>query len=120
MDREEHRSSPIDAITFLSRLIDQRTAHEQRGTTAPENETLRILRDKFLGTSEQLQEDEPSIRTLTKHVQPTGPLDVVKTDPSDNRILECAVAAGSKTVVTGDVGGKKRRPRSGAAGPQRV
>jgi hypothetical protein len=29
--------SPVDAITFLSRLIDQRTAHEQRGTTAPES-----------------------------------------------------------------------------------
>src|SRR5436309_15899043 len=30
-------TAPIDAITFLSRLIDQRTAHEQRGTTAPES-----------------------------------------------------------------------------------
>ena len=30
-------TSPTDAITFLSRLVDQRTAHEQGGTTAPES-----------------------------------------------------------------------------------
>ena len=30
-------TSPTDEITFLSRLVDQRTAHEQRGTTAPES-----------------------------------------------------------------------------------
>lgn len=32
-------------------------------------------------------------------------LDVVKNDPDDNKILECAIAAGSDVVVTGD---KKR------------
>jgi hypothetical protein len=30
-------TSPTDAITFLSRLVDQRTAHKQGGTTAPES-----------------------------------------------------------------------------------
>ena len=30
-------TSPTDAITFLSRLVDPRTAHEQGGTTAPES-----------------------------------------------------------------------------------
>jgi predicted nucleic acid-binding protein len=29
-------------------------------------------------------------------------LDVVKQDPDDNRILECAVSAGSQFIVTGD------------------
>ena len=29
-------------------------------------------------------------------------LDVVKEDPSDNRVLECAVSAGSDYIVTGD------------------
>ena len=29
-------------------------------------------------------------------------LDVVAEDPADNRILECAVAAGSQYIVTGD------------------
>jgi hypothetical protein len=30
-------TSPTEAITFLSRLVEQRTAHEQGGTTAPES-----------------------------------------------------------------------------------
>jgi predicted nucleic acid-binding protein len=29
-------------------------------------------------------------------------LDVIKADPSDNRILECAVAAKSEFIVSGD------------------
>ena len=29
-------------------------------------------------------------------------LDVIREDPADNRILECAVAAGSDYIVTGD------------------
>jgi len=37
-------------------------------------------------------------RTATPAVQ----LDVIKEDPADNRILECAVAAGSDYIVSGD------------------
>ena len=29
-------------------------------------------------------------------------IDTVPTDPDDNRVLECAVSAGSQTIVTGD------------------
>jgi uncharacterized protein len=35
-------------------------------------------------------------------VEPTEALDVVKSDPTDNRILECALAAGSDVIVSGD------------------
>jgi predicted nucleic acid-binding protein len=35
-------------------------------------------------------------------VAPAEALDVVKDDPDDNKILECAVAAGADAVVTGD------------------
>jgi uncharacterized protein len=35
-------------------------------------------------------------------VKPAVQLDVIKEDPPDNRILECAVAAGSDYMVTGD------------------
>jgi putative PIN family toxin of toxin-antitoxin system len=38
----------------------------------------------------------------TELVQPTEMLDVVPHDPDDNRVLECAVAAGSAFVVSGD------------------
>jgi predicted nucleic acid-binding protein len=41
-------------------------------------------------------------RIFTRRVSSTETLDVVKADPDDNRILECAVAAGSDVIVTGD------------------
>ena len=39
---------------------------------------------------------------FAKHVTPAEALDAVPRDETDNRILECAVAAGSGAVVTGD------------------
>lgn len=42
------------------------------------------------------------IKPMARTVNPTQTLDVVKEDPSDNRILECAVASGSDYLVTGD------------------
>jgi putative PIN family toxin of toxin-antitoxin system len=35
-------------------------------------------------------------------VNPQLTLDVVKDDPDDNRVLECAVAGGADTIVSGD------------------
>jgi putative PIN family toxin of toxin-antitoxin system len=66
------------------------------------DETLRILRDKFQRSPEYLRDAEAQLRAVTKHVSPTERLDVVKADPTDNKILECAVAAGSEVVVSGD------------------
>ena len=66
------------------------------------DETLRILRDKFQRSPEHLRDAEAQLRAVTKHVSPTERLDVVKADPTDNKILECAVAAGSEVVVSGD------------------
>jgi len=37
-------------------------------------------------------------RTVTPAVQ----LDIIKEDPPDNRILECAVSAGADYIVSGD------------------
>ena len=42
------------------------------------------------------------IATFTKRAAPIETLDVVKGDASDNRIVECAVAAGSDVIVSGD------------------
>jgi uncharacterized protein len=65
-------------------------------------EVLRVMRDKFHATSEDLQEAEEIISGCTERVVPALKLDVIKEDPDDNRILECAVAAGSDYLVTGD------------------
>ena len=39
---------------------------------------------------------------FTSLVHPTQTIDAVPEDPDDNRVLECAVAAGSLYIVTGD------------------
>lgn len=66
------------------------------------NETLRVLRDKFHRTTEWLQEAEDHLHEITRYVSPAERLDVVTADPDDNRVLECAVAAGSEVIVSGD------------------
>jgi uncharacterized protein len=66
------------------------------------SETLRVLRDNFHWSPEALREAEEDIRGYTHHVTPTETLDIIKADPPDNRILECAAAAKSDYIVTGD------------------
>ena len=66
------------------------------------SETLRILRDKFRWASEALRDAEQDIRSYTQLSTPAPALNVIQADPSDNRILECAAAAKSDYIVTGD------------------
>lgn len=65
-------------------------------------ETLRVLRDKFQRTIESLQDAENHLREITKHILPAERVDAVTADPDDNRVLECAVAARSEVIVSGD------------------
>ena len=51
---------------------------------------------------ELLRETEEEIRSFTHHVAPTQTVSLIAADPSDNRILECAVAASSQFIVSGD------------------
>jgi uncharacterized protein len=66
------------------------------------NEALRIIRDKFYRSREQIAEMESHLRPITRVVQPTEHLEVVPDDADDNKIIECAVAAGSEVVVPRD------------------
>ena len=53
---------------------------------------------------------------IARRVSPSQTLEVIKEDPSDNRILECAAEAGSEYVVTGD----KHLMRLGQHGAARI
>jgi len=68
------------------------------------DETVRVLRDKFGWSLEALTAAEEQLRRIGNHVTPTQTVDVIKEDPADNRVLECAQAAGSDYIVTGDKG----------------
>ena len=65
-------------------------------------ETARVLRDKFHRTPEQLQADVMALDALTTRVHPTERIAAVTSDPTDDRILECAVAAACDRIVSGD------------------
>jgi putative PIN family toxin of toxin-antitoxin system len=66
------------------------------------SEVLRVLKEKFDYPPEALQETEARLTSITRRVQPTETIEAIKSDPSDNRILECAAAAQSDYIVTGD------------------
>jgi putative PIN family toxin of toxin-antitoxin system len=66
------------------------------------NELRGVLRDKFAWTETQIAETLSLLAGCTTLVHPTQTLDVVPDDPDDNRVVECAVAAGSRFIVTGD------------------
>ncbi len=65
-------------------------------------EVLRTLREKFEWSAERLQEAADQMKAIAKKVTPSRIVDVLKEDPTDNRILECAVHAKSDYLVTGD------------------
>lgn len=65
-------------------------------------ETLDVLARKFGASPEDLAEARAIMVEAARTVTPAVQLDVIEEDPSDNRILECAVTAGSNYIVTGD------------------
>ena len=65
-------------------------------------ETIRVLRDKFQWDGYRLQDAKQQILGFARLVTPKQRLDVVKEDESDNRILECALEAGSDFIISAD------------------
>jgi putative PIN family toxin of toxin-antitoxin system len=65
-------------------------------------EVRRHLLGKFGWSEARAAEAVESVSEFAKHVAPTETIDAVPTDVDDNRVLECAVASGSDTIVTGD------------------
>ena len=63
------------------------------------DETMRVLREKFNWASPSLENARTLISAATHAVSPSQTLDVIKHDPPDNRILECAVESGSDFIV---------------------
>jgi putative PIN family toxin of toxin-antitoxin system len=65
-------------------------------------EVLRVLRDKFRWSEEAVALAKDRLADFTKTVQPGQAVQLVEADPTDNRILECALAGKSDYIVTGD------------------
>jgi putative PIN family toxin of toxin-antitoxin system len=65
------------------------------------DELLEVLGRKFAREAEELAHVAVFISELSTVVAPKRRLHIVKDDP-DNRILECALAGGAHSIVTGD------------------
>jgi len=61
-----------------------------------------VLRDKFQWNGYMIQDVRGKLLSLGNHVSPTVTLSVIKEDPDDDRILECAATATSDFIVTED------------------
>lgn len=65
-------------------------------------EVTRTLRDKFEWPDDRIAQARRIMGKIARRVVPSQTVDVIKEDPSDNRILECAAEAGSEYIVSGD------------------
>jgi putative PIN family toxin of toxin-antitoxin system len=65
-------------------------------------ETIRVLRDKFHRAPEWVAEADRQLRVITRFAQPAESIQAIEADPTDDRILECAVAAEAEVIVSGD------------------
>lgn len=94
----------LNSSGFGGRLFSMAQAGEIRIdiSDAILNETIRVLRDKFAWDGYLLHDTMLRLARFTNRVAPKRALDVIKEDPPDNRILECAVEAGSEYIVTWD------------------
>lgn len=65
-------------------------------------EYRRVLREKFSYTDREIAAREERLRRVAVTVEPTDRLTVVKGDPSDDQVLEAALAGEVYVIVTGD------------------
>ncbi len=60
------------------------------------------LRDKFEWNGYKIHDARFKLLSISNHVSPAGNLSVIKEDPDDDCILECATAAKSDFIVSED------------------
>lgn len=66
------------------------------------DEVVTVLRDDFRWDGYRLHFAREQIANMANRVVPPQVFDVIKEDPDDNRILECAVEAKSDLIVSWD------------------
>ena len=87
-----------------SRLLEMARAGEIRADISEPiiRETLRVLRERFAWDGNRINQLRQALSRMANQVVPAQTLHVIKEDPADNRILECAAEAQSDYIVTWD------------------
>lgn len=62
----------------------------------------RKFSEKLQGKEYTVERAVAKIALIAVLVRPTNKINVIKEDPDDNRVLECAVFAGADTIISGD------------------
>jgi predicted nucleic acid-binding protein len=84
-------------------LLARRGVVELHASTFILEEVERILREKFDWDQDRVERAVAQVRRVAAAVhEPVESVGVIEDDPTDNRILECALAAGAGLIVTGD------------------
>jgi putative PIN family toxin of toxin-antitoxin system len=65
-------------------------------------ELERVLKAKFPERLQAIRDTLDALSRLTVPVVPGEVIEVISEDPSDNRVLECAVSAQADAIVSGD------------------
>ena len=65
-------------------------------------EIAQKLKNKFSWNTNQVKHAIKTISKTTTIVHPTINVNIVKSDPSDNKIIDCALEAKAKYIVSGD------------------
>ena len=60
------------------------------------------LRRYIAWSDKELNEFLAAVRQLTRVASPTRTIDIITSDPADNRVLEAAVAGDAEYIVSGD------------------
>ena len=66
------------------------------------DEVTRALLEKFNWPEERIEQAQRVMGRIARRVEPAQIVDIIKDDPTDNRILECAAEGKSDYIVTGD------------------
>ena len=61
-----------------------------------------ISRKKFGFTEQKISSAMEAILSFSEIINPGIKVDVIKSDPDDNKILECAIACNAQYIVSGD------------------
>jgi putative PIN family toxin of toxin-antitoxin system len=65
-------------------------------------EYSRVLRLKFGWTQDDINANIALLKRITELVEPNQTIKAVNADPTDDKIIECAVAVGADAIVSGE------------------
>ena len=104
----------IDTNVFVSALISTRSIPALLLDEAEKNYTLFISKEilgevedvisrkKFGFSTQKISSAMEAILSFSEIINPDIKVDVIKSDPDDNKILECAIACKASYIVSGD------------------